>query len=261
MLKLMRVGFLCLFALETSFACAASPAPQKATMLFAAASMRNALDEAMALFQKAHRGVEIKASYAASMTLARQIAAGAPADIFVSADVASMDYLAARDLIKPETRFDLLGNSLVVVAPSDSPLNSLAFTEEAFFVALGSGRLAIGDPASVPAGKYAKAAFEKLGLWSALEPRFAYAENVRSALVFVARKEAPLGVVYATDAKSEPKVKIVATFAEGAHPKIVYPIALTQAASGDTPTRFIKFLKGPQAKAVFLRNGFSVLAR
>ena len=267
MLKLMRLGFLGFFALQASFARAEAPAPaapvasaQKTVTVFAAASLKNALDEAAALFQKA-QGAEIKSSYAASLTLAKQIEAGAPADIFISADAASMDYLAEKKLIKPETRVDLLGNTLVVVAPSSSPLKSLAFTKEAFLSALGSGRIATGDPASVPVGKYAKAAFEKLNLWSTLESRFAFTDNVRSALVFVAREEAPLGVVYSTDAKSEPKVKVVATFAENTHPKIVYPIAAIRASGGEMAARFLEFLKGSAAKAVFQRNGFTVLIR
>jgi molybdate transport system substrate-binding protein len=267
MFKMLRFSLLCLLVFDVSARAeaptASAPAftAQKTVLIFAAASLKNALDETAALFQKAH-GAEIKSSYAASLTLAKQIEAGAPADIFISADVASMDYLAQKKLIKPETRVNLLGNRLVVIAPEASPLKSLAFTTEAFSSALGSGRMATGDPASVPVGKYAKAAFEKLGLWSALESRFAFTDNVRSALVFVAREEAPLGVVYATDAKSEPKVKIVATFAEGAHPKIVYPIAITQAtAAGEAAGSFLEFLKGPAAKAVFEREGFIVSPR
>lgn len=265
MLKLMRLGLLCLVALNVGVVRAESPAStavaaQKTVTVFAAASLKNALDEAGGLFQKAQPGVEIKASYAASLTLAKQIEAGAPADIFVSADLASMDYLAEKGLIRPDTRTDLLGNTLVVVAPASSQLKSLAFTRPAFSAALGDGRIATGDPASVPVGKYAKAAFEKLDLWSLVESRFAFTDSVRSALTFVARNEAPLGVVYATDAKSEPKVKVVATFSESTHPKIVYPIALTRGANEEAG-RFLSFLKGPEAKAVFIRNGFSFLSR
>jgi len=265
MLKLMRLGLLCLVALGVGVARAEAPAAttavaQKTVTVFAAASLKNALDEAAGLFQKAQQGAEIKTSYAASLTLAKQIEAGAPADIFVSADLASMDYLSERSLIKPETRAELLGNTLVVIAPASSPLKSLAFTRPAFSGALGDGRIATGDPASVPVGKYAKAAFDKLDLWSLLESRFAFTDSVRSALVFVARNEAPLGVVYATDAKSEPKVKVVATFPENTHPKIVYPIALTRGANEEA-ARFLSFLKEPDAKAVFIRNGFSVLSR
>lgn len=267
MLNLVRLGLVCLFAFNATVVRAEAPvaappaaAAQKTITIFAAASLKNALDEAIALYQKAHQGLDAKTSYAASLTLAKQIEAGAPADIFVSADTASMDYLAEKSLLKPDTRTDLLGNTLVVVAPASSPLKSLDFTKPAFTAALGSGRIATGDPASVPVGKYAKAAFEKLDLWSLVESHFAFTDNVRSALVFVAREEAPLGVVYATDAKSEPKVKIVATFAENTHPKIVYPIALTRGA-GEEAASILKFLKGREAKAVFERNGFAVLKR
>jgi molybdate transport system substrate-binding protein len=235
------------------------PAAAKTLMVFAAASLKNALDEAAEAFRAA-TGVTAIISYASSMTLARQIEAGAPAEIFVSADAASMDYLAERRLIDPASRVDLFGNSLVVVAPASSPLQELAFAKEAFLAALGEGRIATGDPASVPAGKYAKAALEKLGLWSALEARFAFADNVRSALVFVARGEAPLGVVYATDALAERKVKIVAAFPPGAHPRIVYPAAATPSASGDAKA-LLAFLRGAKARDSFLRRGFSFLPR
>jgi molybdate transport system substrate-binding protein len=226
--------------------------------VFAAASLKNALDAVATAF-KTKTGVDLKISYAGSMALARQIESGAPADVFVSADAASMDYLAEKNLIQPASRSNLLGNVLVVVAPRASKLEKLAFTKEAFAAAIGSGKIATGDPASVPAGKYAKAALEKLSLWSAAEPSFAFTDNVRAALMFVAREEAPLGIVYLTDAKSEPKVKIVATFPANTHPPIVYPIALTATAKGDGPSKLLTFLKSKSAKAIFVEQGFSVL--
>jgi molybdate transport system substrate-binding protein len=226
--------------------------------VFAAASLKNALDAASTAF-KAKTGVELKISYASSMALAKQIESGAPAELFVSADEASMDYLAGKNLIKADTRANLLGNALVMVAPRSSKLEKLAFTKEAFKAAIESGKIATGDPASVPVGKYAKAALQKLGLWEIAEPKLALTDNVRSALMFVARDEAPLGVVYLTDAKAEPKVKIVASFPTNSHPPIVYPIALTASAQGDGPTQLLAFLKSTAAKALFVEQGFTFL--
>jgi len=235
-----------------------APVAAQTLTVFAAASLKNALDAAAAAF-KSKTGIELKISYAGSMALAKQIEAGAPAEVFLSADEASMDYLAGKNLIKADTRADLLGNSLVVVAPRSSKLGKLAFTKEAFAAAIGSGKVATGDPASVPVGKYAKAALEKLDLWSTVEPHSAFTDNVRAALMFVAREEAPLGVVYLTDAKSEPKVKIVATFPSDSHPPIVYPVALTSTATSDGATKLLAFLKSKAAKPIFVEQGFTVL--
>ena len=229
-----------------------------AITVFAAASLKNALDAAAAAY-KDKTGVELKISYAGSMALAKQIEAGGPAEIFVSADLASMDYLAEKNLIQPKTRFNFLSNTLVLVAPRTSKLEKVALTKDAFAAAIGSGKIATGDIASVPVGKYAKAALDKLGLWSVAEPHFAFTDNVRSALMFVARDEAPLGIVYATDAKSEPKVKIVATFPSTSHPPIVYPVALTSSAASEAPAKFLAFLKSAAAKAIFVEQGFVVL--
>jgi molybdate transport system substrate-binding protein len=225
--------------------------------VFAAASLKNALDAATAAF-KAKSGADIKISYAGSMALAKQIEAGAPADLFIAADEASMDYLASRKLIQPASRSNFLGNKLVVIAPRPSTLEKLAFTREALTAAIGSGKIATGDPSAVPVGKYAKAALEKLGLWSVAEANFAFTDNVRAALAFVAREEAPLGVVYFTDAKSESKVKIVATFPPDSYPPIVYPIALTSIARKDAPAKLLSFLQSKEAKAIFVEQGFVV---
>lgn len=233
-------------------------APPPSVTIFAAASLKNALDAVVAAY-KSKTGGDATISYAGSLALAKQIESGAPAEIFFSADAASMDYLAEKNLIQPKTRFNLLGNTLVLIAPRTSKLEKVALTKEAFAAAIGSGKIVTGDVASVPVGKYAKAALEKLGLWSVAEPHFAFTDNVRSALMFVAREEAPLGIVYLTDAKSEPKVKVVATFPASSHPAIVYPVALTATAKGDAPAKFLNFLKSSDAKAIFVEQGFLAL--
>jgi molybdate transport system substrate-binding protein len=225
--------------------------------VFAAASLKNALDAVATAF-RAKTGAELKISYAGSMALAKQIESGAPADVFIAADQASMDYLAGKGLVQPGTRSDLLGNTLVIVAPRASKLEKLAFRKDTFSSAIGADKITTGDPASVPVGKYAKAALEKLGLWEVAEPHFAFTDNVRSALMFVAREEAPLGIVYFSDAKSEPKVKIVATFPTDSHPPIVYPVALTAAAQGEAPKKLLAFLKSKAAKEIFTEQGFSL---
>lgn len=224
--------------------------------IFAAASLKDALDAAAAIY-KAKTGAAPSISYAGSMTLAKQIEAGAPADLFIAADLASMEYLAERKLVETKSLTKLFANKLVLIAPRSSKLDEVALDPKALAAAIGAGRIVTGDIASVPVGRYAKAAFETLGLWSAAEPHFAFTENVRGALVFVAREEAPLGVVYFTDARSEPKVKIVATFPANSHPPIVYPAALTSTAKGAEPANFLAFLKGAEAKAAFIERGFS----
>jgi molybdate transport system substrate-binding protein len=233
-------------------------ADASAVTVFAAASLKNALDAVAGAFQ-AKTGVELKISYAGSMALAKQIESGAPAEVFFSADEASMDYLAGKNLIQADTRSNLLGNALVVVAPKSAKLEKLPFTKEAFSAAIGSGKITTGDPASVPVGKYAKAALEKFGLWAAIEPKFAFTDNVRAALMFVSREEAALGIVYLSDAKSEPKVKTVATFPADSHPPIVYPIALTSTAQGEAAKKLIAFLKSKVAKELFVQQGFSLV--
>lgn len=225
---------------------------------FAAASLKDALDAAAAAY-KATNGTEFHISYASSLTLAKQIEQGAPADLFASADLDSMDYLAARHLINPASRFNLLGNRLVVVAPKDSLLQTLAFTPAAFAAAIGSGHVATGDIASVPVGKYAQASLQKLGLWDDVQPHLALTADVRSALTFVARGEAVLGFVYATDAAAEPNVKIVARFPEDSHPPIVYPFALTADSNNTDAAKFLDFLKSAAARSYFEAQGFTVL--
>jgi molybdate transport system substrate-binding protein len=229
--------------------------------VFAAASLKNALEDAAKPFM-AKTGIAVRFSFAASSALARQIEQGAPADLFASADAEWMDYLMTRKLVRPETRIDLLGNRLVVVAARDSAISDLPLAPAAFQAVLGpSGRLATGEVTAVPAGRYAKSALEHLGLWTALQPRLAQTENVRAALLLVSRGEAPLGIVYATDAAVDPNVRIVATFPEDAHPPIVYPFAITAAANGGDADAFLRFVEGADAWRIFESHGFSIRPR
>ena len=228
--------------------------------VFAAASLKNALDPAAAAWS-AVSGTPLRVSYAASGTLAKQIEQGAPADLFASADIGWMDYLQARSLVQPQTRIDLLGNALVLVVPQGSPVQALELTGPAFAAAMGEGRLAVGDVASVPAGVYAKAALVHLGLWEQVKTRLAPSDNVRSALQFVARGEAPLGIVYATDARAEAQVRVVAMFPAASHPAIVYPFALVAGSKSAAAQALLDFLAGPAAKPLFEAQGFVLLAR
>ncbi len=220
--------------------------------VFAAASLKNALDEVAAL-----RAPRPTISYGASSALARQIENGAPADIFISADLDWMDYLEKKGFIVPGTRRDLLGNRLVLVSPAREPLTLRPAPGFPIGRALGSGRIALANPDSVPAGKYAKAAFEKLGVWDQVAGRVAAAENVRAALALVARGETPLGVVYQTDANAEPKVMVAGTFPADSHPPIVYPVAEIKGARAGAPA-FLDLLGGRPARAIFEKHGFTV---
>ena len=238
----------------------ASPlgAEQQPLTVFAAASLKTALDQANQAFT-ARTGIPVRASYAASSALAKQIAQGAPADIYASADVDWMDDLDQRQLVLAGTRVDLLGNRLVVIAAKDSPVSALALDPPSFTSALGGRRLALAEVTSVPAGRYAKAALQSLGLWEELRPHLAMAENVRAALRFVSRGEAPLGIVYATDAAADPEVKIVATFPADSHPPIVYPFAATADGNAERARSYLEFLQGRSARAIFEKQGFAVL--
>lgn len=228
-------------------------------IVFAAASLKTALD-AVASAWKAETGKEVTISYAASGPLARQIEEGAPADIFFTADTKWADDLAGKGLLVKETQTDLLGNELVLIAPSDSPA-SIDLTKGADIAALlgADGRLAIGEPKSVPAGRYGQAALEALGAWDGLKDRTALVDKVTAALTLVARGEAPLGIVYKTDAQSEPKVKVVATFPADSHPPIVYPVAKTTSSTNPDADAFLAYLKSDKAAAVFEKLGFKVL--
>jgi molybdate transport system substrate-binding protein len=230
----------------------------KTITVFAAASMKNALDDINAAFTKS-TGIKVIASYAASSALMKQIEQGAPADVFASADLDWMDYGSQKKVIKDGTRVNLLGNQLVLIAPKDSKLDHVAIGPRFDLAKLaGDGRIATGDVKAVPVGKYAKAALEKLGSWEASAPKFAMTENVRVALTLVARGEVPLGIVYATDAKVEPGVKIIGTFPADSHPAIVYPIAATVTAKPEADT-YLSYLRSAAAKAVFEQYGFVFL--
>ena len=235
----------------------AAPAPRKPVLVFAASSLTNVVDELDQVFT-ASTGTPVKASYAASSALAKQIAAGAPADVFFSADTAWVDYLDQRKLLKPGSRHDVVANRLVLIAPQDSHLQIKIAPHFNLAGALGDGKLATGDPDSVPVGKYAQAALEKLGAWDAVSSHIVRAENVRSALEFVARGEATLGIVYATDAKAENRVKVLDVFPESTHPAIRYPIALT-ADSGADAARFSAFVTSSAGSKIFRKYGFEPL--
>jgi len=229
------------------------------TTVFAAASLKTALDAASADYQK-NTGNKIVASYAGSSALAKQIEQGAPADIFISADLDWMDYVAKAKLINDETRVNLFGNRLVLIAPQASTASLKIEPGFKLAEALGDGRLAMADVKSVPAGKYGSAALKKLGVWDAVEAKIAQAENVRAALALVAQGEAPFGIVYETDAAAEPKVKIVGVFPEDTHPPIIYPIAVLAASKdSDAAKAFIAFLKSPEGQAAFAKQGFTIL--
>jgi molybdate transport system substrate-binding protein len=243
---------------------AGAPQPsqaQETITVFAAASLRNSLDDVNAAFTKA-TGIKVVASYAASSALAKQIEQGAPADIFISADLNWMDYLDQRKLIKADTRFNLLGNKLVLIAAKDSKLDHVQIGQGFDIAKLaGNGRIAVADVKAVPAGLYAKAALEKLGSWVAAEPKLAMAENVRATLAFVARGEAPIGIVYETDAKVEPLVKIAGVFPDGSYPPVTYPVAATATSKNAVTPRYVTFTRSNAAKAIFEKYGFSFLIK
>lgn len=231
----------------------------KPILVFAAASLKTALDAIAAAWRK-ETGKQATISYAASSTLAKQIENAAPADLFISADEEWMDYLQQRSLIDSKTRIDLLGNKLVLVTPKDSKVEATIAPGFPLTRLLGNGKLAMADPNAVPAGKYGKAALTKLGVWPAVEKQVAAAENVRAALLLVARGEAPLGIVYQTDADAEPGVRIVAAFPPDTHPPILYPMAIVAGSNNPDTASLAAYLRGPAARAVFDAQGFTVLA-
>lgn len=232
--------------------------PPRDTIVFAAASLKNALDAVNKQWQQ-ETGKKAVISYAASSALAKQIEHGAPASVFISADLAWMDYLAKKDLIVPDSRSNLLGNQLVLIAPKDKA--SPVTLEKGFDLAglIGDGRLAVGQVDSVPAGKYAKKALTSLGMWDGVSGKLAQAENVRAALLLVSRGEAPAGIVYRTDSIADTNVAIIGTFPEGSHPAIIYPAALTKSGTSDDAKSFLDYLKSEKAKPAFEAQGFTVL--
>ncbi|MGO4550798.1 molybdate ABC transporter substrate-binding protein [Lysobacter sp. 2RAF19] len=248
------VLFLC-FAI----ACLAPAFAAEPLTVFAAASLKESLDEAAHAYEQKTKQ-PVRVSYAASSALARQIEQGAPADVFVSADAEWMDYLARAKAIDPATRRNLLGNTLVLVAPTDAKTAPIALQPGVDLAkALGDGRLAVALVDSVPAGKYAKQSLIALGAWEGVKARTAEAENVRAALLLVSRGETPLGIVYASDALAEPKVKVVGTFPDTSHAPIVYPIARIAASRHPDARAFVQWLQTKDARAIFLRHGFRSL--
>ena len=235
----------------------AAKAEHEPLIVFAAASLTDVLQQAGPLYTK-ETSVPVKFSFAASSALARQIESGARADVFFSADQDWMNYLEQRKLIKVGTRADLLGNRLALIAPRDSKVTLKLGRGAPLLRALGAnGRLSTGDPDSVPVGKYARTALAALDLWSAVEPRLVRADNVRVALMYVARGEAPLGIVYATDAAVEPQVRVVDLFPQSSHAAITYPVAATTNAASATAS-FLTFLRSAAARAIFTKAGFSI---
>ena len=247
--ELRAIAFL-LFALAASSAASAA-----SVTVFAAASLKEAMDDQAKQFQVA-TGHRVTVSYGASNTLAKQIEAGAPADVFISADVDWMDYLDRRQFIAAGTRATLLRNTLVLIAPSGSASTLRIGRDFGLAAAVGAGRLAMANPDSVPAGKYAKSALEKLGVWPSMESRIARAENVRAALALVSRGEAPLGVVYRTDAMADRAVRIVDTFPDGTHPPIVYPVAVVATSKSDASRPLVEYLRSARARAIWEQYGF-----
>lgn len=252
--------------LGLAFASAVAPlsaarAQAGSLVVFAAASLKNALDEIAADWSKSASRPMPRISYAASSALAKQMEQGAPADLFISADLDWMDYVEKKDLIRKDTRFNLLGNKIVLIAPKDSKTSVDVRQGVDLAKALAGGKLAMGNVDAVPAGKYGKAALEKLGAWDGVKGSIAQADNVRAALLLVARGEAALGIVYATDAAAEPGVKIVGTFPDDSHPPIVYPAALARDTRSADAKPFLDHLRSLKARPSFEKQGFTVLVK
>ena len=244
--------------------CLAGPLSARAeevpVTVFAAASLKTALDEAAGLWRKAGHPAPVL-SYAASGALAKQIEAGAPADVFIGADLDWMDYLQGKSLIDPASRVALFGNRLVLIAPRESPLTARIAPGFALAGLIGTGRMAVGEARSVPAGKYARAALDHLGVWEAVSGHLAETDNVRAALALVSRGEASVGIVYQTDAAADPGVKVLDTFPADSHPAILYPGAVVAASGNGAARAFLAFLASEDAWPVFARQGFSRPAR
>ena len=247
----LALGVVAALAILISPAAAAPSGP----VVLAAASMQEAMTAAADAWAAAHHPRPVL-SFAASSALARQVEAGAPAGLFVSADTDWADYLQQRGLLAPGTRRNMAVNALVIVAPKDSRLRLYPAPGFSLGAALGAGRLAMADPDAVPAGRYGKQALQYFGVWQQVEAKVARAENVRAALALVARGAAPLGVVYATDARAEPAVRVVGVFPAGSHPPIVYPLARLAASTNPDAEGFRRFLLGAQGRAILRRFGF-----
>ncbi|HYH42699.1 MAG TPA: molybdate ABC transporter substrate-binding protein [Burkholderiales bacterium] len=244
-----------LIVMSFAFVLCASAAWSATFTVFAAASMKNALDEVVRTHEIRTKD-KVVVSYAASSALARQIEQGAPADVFVSADLEWMDYLEKRKLIQPASRFNVVRNRLALIAPADSRSTLRINPGFPLAASLVNERLSMANPDSVPAGRYGKAALESLGVWKDVQSRVASANDVRGALLLVARGETPFGIVYSTDAAVEPKVRVVDTFPENTHPPIVYPAALTAESRNGAAKAFLSALREAPARAVFDKYGF-----
>ena len=232
----------------------------KAPVVFAAASMKTALD-AVAAAWKADTGKTVSIAYASSATLAKQIDQGAPADIFISADLKWMDYLEKSQLIRAGTRKNLFGNKLVLIEPSDANVTLEIANSFDLAAAAGDGKIAVCMINSCPAGIYAKEALESLGVFADVEHELAQADNVRNALTLVARGEAKFGIVYATDARADPNVKLAGTFPASSYSPIVYPAALVAASANPDAALFLAYLTSQPATKIFLEQGFEVLSK
>ena len=234
-------------------------AAEMEVVVFAAASTTNAISEIGDLYSARNLGT-VRTAFASSSTLAKQIASGAPADVYLSANRKWMDFLEERNAVDKATRFDLLGNRIVLIAPMDSSVQALNVNGELDLAALlgSDGRLSMGDPDHVPAGMYGKKAMQRLNLWDKVKDRLAPMKDVRAALVLVERAEAPLGQVYATDAAISKKVRVVGAFPPDSHPPIVYPVAAVAGGHISVARLFLEFLKSPEARAVFEKYGFNV---
>jgi molybdate transport system substrate-binding protein len=230
-------------------------------VIFAAASLKNALDDIAAAWTKETGKTAPRISYGASSALAKQLEQAAPADLFISADIDWMDYVEKKDLIKKDTRVNLLSNKIVLIAPKDSKVALDIKPGFDLAKALAGGKLAMANVDAVPAGKYGKAALEKLGAWNGVKDNIAQAENVRAALLLVARGEALLGIVYSTDAAAEPNVKIVGAFPADSHPPIIYPAAETKDSKSTDAKAFLNYLKSSKARPAFEKQGFTVLVK
>jgi molybdate transport system substrate-binding protein len=256
----LRILFVATIVALTTFAPAhADDKQQPGLLVFAAASLTNVLGELSTSFEK-QAGVPVKLSFAASSVLARQVEAGGNADVFISADQEWMDYLQARNLIDKASRRNLVGNRLVLIAPADSKLELKIAPGFKLAAALGKGRLSTGDPDTVPVGRYARSALVSLGVWDEVADRLVRADNVRSAMMFVSRGEAPLGIVYSTDALVDPKVRVIDTFPENTHAPITYPGATLKGAKIQSAA-YLDFLGGEAARETWKKFGFLELKK
>ncbi len=257
--RLARIFLIALLGMVMAAAPVRAPAraQSRGPLVLAAASLQEALTDAAAAWAAQHHAAPVL-SFASSSALARQIEAGAPADLFISADREWMDHVASKSLLRSGSRAAFLTNRLVLIAPASSRLRLSVTRGFQLARALGKGRLAMADPDSVPAGKYGKAALTALGAWPGVADHIARGENVRAALALVERGEAPLGIVYATDAQASRLVRVVDTFPAGSHPPITYPLARLTASTHPEAEAFRRFLLSPQGRALFARRGFGL---